>query len=120
MRCFFMKNGRICGVEYLAAKEDDALIAEAHEAFKVKGAAQSAQGFEVWDGARFVYRFEATGAFETREEPGPRTWLDRLFDLSKLKRGPLTASYLPVPIALHRSWCEALPAMQQGLGQAAA
>lgn len=86
MRCFFMKNGHISGVEYLTAKGDDALIEEAHEAFKVKGALQGADGFEIWDRARFVYRFEAAGASKTRESPGPRTWLDNLFDLSKLKQ----------------------------------
>ena len=61
MRCFFMKDGRICGVEYLHASDDQARIAEALELFKTKGAAIGSEGFEVWDGTRFVYRFVIEG-----------------------------------------------------------
>ncbi len=57
MRVYFMKGGRIGGVEYLAATDDEGRIAEARELFTMKGVPRGAEGFEVWDGTRFVYRF---------------------------------------------------------------
>jgi hypothetical protein len=57
MRCFFMKNGRITTVEFLTHTEDALRIAESRELFEKKGRPNGAEGFEVWDGARFVYRF---------------------------------------------------------------
>jgi len=57
MRCFFMKSGRICAVEPLAGKTDAELIREAHEVFGTRGLSIGAEGFEVWDHTRFVYRF---------------------------------------------------------------
>jgi hypothetical protein len=61
MRCFFMKNGRICGVEYLQETADSSRIAEARELFETRGLPIGAEGFEVWDGTRFVYRFISEG-----------------------------------------------------------
>lgn len=57
MRCYFMKHGQIFAVDYLRQNTDEARIAEARELFRLKGAKHGADGFEVWDGARFVYRF---------------------------------------------------------------
>ena len=57
MRCYFMSDGHIVAVELLAATTDEGRIAEARELFNVKGKPQGAEGFEVWDGPRFVYRF---------------------------------------------------------------
>jgi len=57
MRVYFMKKCHISGVEYLAAADDPARIAEAHALFERKAAPKGADGFEVWDGPRFVYRY---------------------------------------------------------------
>jgi hypothetical protein len=54
MRCFFMKNGHIAAVEFLSRDDDPGRIAEAAALFQAKG--QGMDGFEVWEGARFVYR----------------------------------------------------------------
>ena len=59
MRCYFMRGGRIEGVTFLKSGPDDALIEEATSAFK-QHAAQHFDGFEVWDGTRFVYRSAVT------------------------------------------------------------
>lgn len=59
MRCFFMRAGRIAGVTFLKSGPDDALTQEARRAFEQhKG--QQFDGFEVWDGTRFVYRSDIT------------------------------------------------------------
>ncbi len=57
MRCYFMKNGHIAGVEFLNETTDEARIAKARELFTARAQSQSADGFEVWDGPRFLYRF---------------------------------------------------------------
>ena len=62
MRCFFMKSGRICAVEYLSGESDVELIRQAQDVFTAKGLPMGAEGFEVWDHARFVYRFVLEGA----------------------------------------------------------
>jgi hypothetical protein len=59
MRCYFMRGGRIQGVTFLQAGPDDALIKEARSAL-AQQAGQHFDGFEVWDGTRFVYRSDAT------------------------------------------------------------
>ena len=58
MRCYFMRGGRR-GVTFLKSGPDDALIAEAKSAFEQQ-AGQQFDGFEVWDGTRFVYRSDAS------------------------------------------------------------
>lgn len=55
MRCYFMRAGRIAGVTFLKSGSDDALIQQAKQAFE-EAANQVFDGFEVWDGNRFVYR----------------------------------------------------------------
>jgi hypothetical protein len=59
MRCYFMRRGRIEGVTFLKSGPDDALIKEARTAFE-QHAGQHFDGFEVWDGTRFVYRSDGT------------------------------------------------------------
>ena len=59
MRCYFTRGGRIEGVTFLRSGPDDALIEEAKSAF-AQQAGQQFDGFEVWDGTRFVYRSEAS------------------------------------------------------------
>jgi len=57
MRCYFMKGGHIAAVELLSGTTDQDRIAEARELFTMKGLPRGAEGFEVWDQARFVYRY---------------------------------------------------------------
>lgn len=59
MRCYFMRGGRIEGVTFLKSGPDDALIKEARSVFG-QHAGQQFDGFEVWDGTRFVYRSDLT------------------------------------------------------------
>ena len=58
MRCYFMRGSKIANVQLLRAGSDDELI---HEALAVFGqhAEHAYDGFEVWDGKRFVYRYTA-------------------------------------------------------------
>lgn len=57
MRCYFMKDGHIAGVEFLKATEDEGRIAESRELFDSRAKPRGADGFEVWDGPRFIYRY---------------------------------------------------------------
>lgn len=57
MRCYFLRRGRIEAVEMLSQTTDEGRIAEARELFVLKGVPRGAEGFEVWDQARFVYRY---------------------------------------------------------------
>ena len=57
VRCYFMKDGHIAGVEYLTATEDQARIDEARKLFEATGRTRGADGFEVWDGPRFISRY---------------------------------------------------------------
>ena len=61
MRCYFMRGGRIEGVTFLKSGPDNALIEEARSAFE-QHASQHFDGFEVWDGTRFIYRSGVTPA----------------------------------------------------------
>jgi hypothetical protein len=54
MRCYFMRANRIESVEFLKTAPDEDLIREAKALFDQRGG--SFDGFEVWDGKRFVYR----------------------------------------------------------------
>lgn len=58
MRCFFMRGTKIANVEFLRGGSDDELIHQALEVFS-KQAERAYDGFEVWDGNRFVYRYTA-------------------------------------------------------------
>lgn len=55
MRCYFLRDNRIEGVEILKAGSDDELIQQAGELFRQQ---RNMDHFEVWDGRRFVYRSE--------------------------------------------------------------
>ena len=57
MRCYFLKGGHITAVEFLNEGDDEARIRQATRLFEEKGKAAGAQGFEVWDGPRFIFRF---------------------------------------------------------------
>lgn len=57
MRCYFMKHGHIAAVEFLKKTDDEGRVAEALELFAENGIRLGADGFEIWDGARFVFRF---------------------------------------------------------------
>lgn len=66
MRCYFMRRTRIANVDFLNGRTDDELIQQALAAFE-EHAQQAYDGFEVWDGKRFVYRY--TAATKTGEKP---------------------------------------------------
>ena len=56
MRCYLMRQGRIAAVELLTSNTDRALAEEAEEIFAARSKNLGWDGFEVWDGLRFVYR----------------------------------------------------------------
>ena len=68
MRCYFLRGGRIAGVEILPlGLSDEHAIARAHAlSSKRKG---PFDGLEVWDRARFVFR--RSGSAETPETGRP-------------------------------------------------
>lgn len=68
MRCYFMHGSRIANVELLSEGSDDDLIRQALSVFEGH-AAQAYDGFEIWSGKRFVYRY--TAATKTGEKPPP-------------------------------------------------
>jgi hypothetical protein len=70
MRCYFMRGSSIASVEFLAEGSDDELIQQALSAFEHQ-ADRRFDGFEVWHGKRFVYRYTATTT--TGERQGPAT-----------------------------------------------
>jgi hypothetical protein len=74
MNCYFMKDGRISSVELLIREADDDVVREATELFESRGQQRKADGFEVWAGARFVYRHasEETKSLVDRLCPPPR------------------------------------------------
>ena len=57
MRCYFMSGGHIVDVEMLDETDDAGRIARSRLLFEEKGKPKGYEGFEVWDGARFIYRF---------------------------------------------------------------
>ena len=52
-----MKRGRIAAVEFLTKTANEDRIAESKELFDSIGKPKGADGFEVWDGPRFIYRY---------------------------------------------------------------
>ncbi|HYL49409.1 MAG TPA: hypothetical protein VET84_08610 [Stellaceae bacterium] len=56
MRCYFMRDGHIGAVEILNVTNDDDAIAAARALFADRYG-KAYEGFEVWDRARFIYRF---------------------------------------------------------------
>ena len=57
LRCYFMKDGHISAVELLSGTDDQARMEEAYNLFETIGRPRGADGFEIWDGPRFVARF---------------------------------------------------------------
>ena len=57
MRCNLLKNGRIDFVELLQGADDNGLVAQGRQIFESKGKPRGAQGFEVWNGPRLIYRW---------------------------------------------------------------
>jgi len=55
MRCYLFRSGHIAAVETLKDGSDEALIEQARALFEKRE--RDYQGFEVWDCARFVYRY---------------------------------------------------------------
>jgi hypothetical protein len=55
MRCFLVKDGKIISEEFLEQATDEECLFEARRLFDLRG--KGADGFEIWDGARFVYRY---------------------------------------------------------------
>lgn len=55
MRCYFLRNNRIEGVELLTPAPDEALIQQAKELFQAS-VGQKYDSFEVWEARRLVYR----------------------------------------------------------------
>jgi hypothetical protein len=72
MRCYFLRDGHIAGVEVLPlGLSDEDAIAKAHAvAAKRKG---SFEGFEVWDRARFVFRGAPSNTRPNGGWPHPAT-----------------------------------------------
>ena len=56
MRCYLMRRGHIASVEFLELGSDAELIEQGKAKFSARKA-EGFEGFEVWDGARPLYRF---------------------------------------------------------------
>jgi hypothetical protein len=59
MRCYLMRDGHIAAVELLSSSTDETRIAEAREIFESNQSTRQFDGYEVWEGARFIYRWPA-------------------------------------------------------------
>lgn len=57
MRCYLMKDGHIFAVEFLEEDTDSRLVEKAGEVFERRRPVANYDGFEVWDGSRFIYRW---------------------------------------------------------------
>lgn len=57
MRCYFIRDGHIVAVELIPKRTDEESISDARKMFDLKGQSHEAQGFEVWDQGRFIYRY---------------------------------------------------------------
>lgn len=55
MRCYLLRKGHIAAVEVLNVASDEAAIAQARAVFEARKT--DYEGFEVWERARFVYRY---------------------------------------------------------------
>ena len=56
MRCYFMRGGRIEGVTFLKDAPDHELIRQARTLFVTGAKTEHFDGFEVWEGNRFIHR----------------------------------------------------------------
>jgi hypothetical protein len=116
VRCYFVRDKKIEGVTFLRVSPVDNLITQAQEAFQ-RHAAHNFEGFEVWDGDRFVYRWPPDGqaAAETATSstcdlgmgaradagaPGPRRNASRVRDVMRSITATL-AAFLALTISSH-------------------
>ena len=72
MQCYFLRDGRLAGIEMLPlGLSDEDAIAMAHTlSSNRKG---PCDGFEVWDRARFVFRLPVAGV-EAAQPRAPDPW----------------------------------------------
>lgn len=56
MRCYFTRADSIQGVTFIRAASDAELVEKAKQLFATHG--EQFDGFEVWHGSRFIYRFK--------------------------------------------------------------
>ena len=52
-----MRDSHIGAEEFLTATDDEGRRAEARRLFEASGKPSGADGYEIWDGSRFIYRF---------------------------------------------------------------
>jgi hypothetical protein len=52
-----MKGGHIAAVEFLTSVSDAERITEARKLFEATAIERDVDGFEVWEGPRFIYRY---------------------------------------------------------------
>ena len=97
MRCYFLHNGHIAGVEMLPRRlsDKDAIARARVLALKRKG---PFDGFEVWHRNRMIFRFEAPPSAET-VVPISR-WAQRQLADDGTRRDALSPEW-PWPIARH-------------------
>ncbi|MBV9548120.1 MAG: hypothetical protein JO256_00425 [Alphaproteobacteria bacterium] len=57
MRCYFLRQGRIAFVEPLENVAEDNCVQACRDLFESKGKPRGAEGFEVWNRDRFIYRY---------------------------------------------------------------
>lgn len=55
MRCYLFRKGHIAAVEVLNGASDDAVVEQARTVFEERKT--DYEGFEVWENARFIYRY---------------------------------------------------------------
>lgn len=60
MRCYFTRGNRIEGVTFLKTAPDEELIRQARTLFLAREKTDQFDGFEVWEGTRFIYRENGT------------------------------------------------------------
>ena len=69
MRCYLMRRGGIVSVEFLEAGPDGSLIEQGRAIFEAR-TAERFDGFEVWDGARPVFRYPPKTGISNPEDAG--------------------------------------------------
>ena len=57
MRVFFRKNGHICSAAFLTQATDAGRIDQAKKMFAAQVEQHHVDGFEIWEGNRFVYGY---------------------------------------------------------------
>jgi hypothetical protein len=69
MRCYFLREGHIAGIEMLTGLSKQDAIAKAHMLFSEHG--HRFDGFEVWDRGRVVIRHP--DPFAAEHQPGAKS-----------------------------------------------